>query len=299
MNQLPKISVVTPSYNQGQFLEQTILSVLGQDYPNLEYIIIDGGSTDGSVEIIQKYANRITYWISENDEGQAHAINKGFTKATGDILCWLNSDDMYMPGVLQYVAGLINTDIPMLLTGNCIHFSETKENGVEAQGCKTKQYAAMFDLYDVDFITQPSTFWTRKAWEQNGLLNEQYHFVFDWEWFIRAKQNNIFFQTINKPLSLYREHENHKTGTGGEKRSQEIVNLYLQIDLKENAIIYSDLLIDKKLLYSTKARLIRYLCKIARNPISDIELLRLCRRKKYKNVATNKMTSLFYMAGNI
>ena len=118
-NQYPKISIITPSYNQGQFLEETICSVLDQGYPSLEYIVIDGGSTDNSGEIIQKYAPHLAYWVSEKDSGQVEAIQKGFDRATGDVVAWLNSDDVYMPGTLDKIGAAFHDMDTAFVYGNC------------------------------------------------------------------------------------------------------------------------------------------------------------------------------------
>src|SRR5450432_2074637 len=123
-----RISVVTPSYQQAQFLERTIKSVLDQNYPNLEHIVIDGGSKDGSVEIIQKYADRFAYWVSERDKGHGDALNKGFSRCTGDILCWLNSDDTFLPGALHRVAEAAEKDPAANFFFGDIHFIDADDN---------------------------------------------------------------------------------------------------------------------------------------------------------------------------
>jgi len=215
----PSISVVTPSYNQGHYLEETINSVLYQSYPNLEYIIIDGGSTDNSVEVIKKYRHHLKYWVSEKDHGQAHAINKGFARATGEILCWLNSDDRYLPGTLSYVAQRLDSRQPQIVFGNCIHLTEGTDL---AAGSSVKHFSLRYDLALTDYIIQPSSFWTRSVWETVGPLSDSLHFAFDWEWFLRARTAGVAFTALDRYLSLYRIHQDHKSGTGGEKRRAEI-----------------------------------------------------------------------------
>lgn len=151
----PLISVVIPSYNQGRFIEQTITSVLGQNYPNLELIVIDGGSTDQTQRIIEKYLDSISYYVSELDNGQAHAINKGFRVAKGDILAWLNSDDMYLPCTLLKVANIIKSSTePKLIYGGCLHFYEGKS---QAYGILPPDFDKEKITY-TDYIIQPSTF---------------------------------------------------------------------------------------------------------------------------------------------
>ena len=163
----PKISIITPSFNQGAYLEETIQSVLSQQYPNLEYIIIDGGSTDGSVDIIRKYENQLSYWVSEPDKGMYHAIQKGFDKSTGEIMAWINSDDMYHRKSLFTVAGIFNS-FPSVnwLQGQSTFFDES---GRVVEAYKSRMFTK-FDFYnhDYSFIQQESTFWRRSLWLKAG-----------------------------------------------------------------------------------------------------------------------------------
>ena len=158
---LPKISIVTPSFNQAQYLEETIRSVLLQGYPNLEYIIIDGGSTDGSVEIIKKYEPWLTYWVSEPDSGQSHAINKGFRKSTGEIMAWINSDDYYEGDAFSTIAEtFIMTTNTLWVAGKCefIDIDGQKSNG---WGKPIEQIERWFVG---PVVMQPGVFWRRALW---------------------------------------------------------------------------------------------------------------------------------------
>jgi glycosyltransferase involved in cell wall biosynthesis len=288
MLQYPKISIITPSFNQGQFIEETILSVLGQNYPNLEYIIIDGGSTDDTIEIIKKYEKHLHYWISEKDNGQSHAINKGFERASGAILCWLNSDDLYMPGCLFYVAEQINSYVKEgILFGNCLHF-KTEDTGLTAYGSNVPSMFRESLLENHDFIIQPSSFWTKATWNAVGKLREDIHYAFDWEWFLRAKKIGTRFYSTSKCLSMYRLHETHKTATGGNKRQQEILQVYNMYSEKY-AKLYQMLMAEDLQIKDLKKRAIRKMLSIFRKPHSNVDILKLLNYRKYSNYASKEI----------
>jgi glycosyltransferase involved in cell wall biosynthesis len=287
----PKISIVTPSYNQGQYLEDTILSVLGQNYPNLEYLIYDAASSDNSVEIIKKYENQLSYWVSEKDEGQADAINKGFSKSSGDILMWLNSDDILMPNVLTFIAKQFKEKGEGIYYGNCIHFKDKLKTGVHAHGSNVNKNFNEIPLELADTIIQPSSFWSRNVWLTNGDLEKRFHFGFDWEWFLRAKRNNIPFYSFNKPLSLYRFHEAHKTGVGGSKRQDELHEIY-SIYSPDYAKLY-DLIRFEKYDFNILQKIIIKLQNVLfKTKISQEYLLKSLKFNKYKNYSVDDIKNI-------
>lgn len=228
----PRISIVTPSYNQARFLERTIKSVLDQNYRNLEYIIIDGGSTDGSVDIIKKYEKYLTYWISEKDEGQSDALNKGFSKASGEIFAYLNSDDIYFPNTLHLIAELFKNYVEIdLLYG---HAQLLDENDNHIGLCVALPFKLNEHLNGVFSIPQQSAFWRRNLYETVGGFNKSNHTCMDGEFFAFAASHNFSFMKIDKILAGFRIHSLSKTGN---KQSE--LKLKYEIDQKKYANLIS------------------------------------------------------------
>lgn len=183
------VSVITPSFNQAKYLEETIRSVLEQEYPDVEYILVDGASTDGSLEIVRRYADRLAWWVSEKDSGQAEAINKGLSHATGEILAWLNSDDYYLPGAISGAVKAFkeNPDIA-LVYGNML---AVNENGDTINVLRYDQLT-LEDLLCFQIIGQPAVFFRREALERAGALDPSYHFLLDHHLWLRiARQGQI------------------------------------------------------------------------------------------------------------
>jgi len=192
----PRISIVTPSLNQGKFIEETIRSVLLQGYPDLEYIIIDGGSTDNSLEFIKKYEKWLSSWISEEDKGQSHAINKGFAKATGEIFAYINSDDLYEPGAFKLVAPLFRQKKDVLVAGECVIFDE---QGVRDIYMPFWPQNLNLLLTKCPFA-QPASFWHSGVILKTGGMDESLKFCFDMEFFLRCAIFGISPNLINEKL---------------------------------------------------------------------------------------------------
>ncbi len=231
MNKLPRISIITPSFNQARFIERTIRSVLDQQYPNLDYIVMDGGSQDGTIDILKKYEHQLK-WVSQKDEGQADAINRGIRLSTGDIIAYLNSDDVYEPGTLDLVARYFSGHPGSLwLTGKCRIIDEQDR---EIRGLITayKNFLLRHYSYRMLLVTnpisQPATFWRRAVIDQFGLFDETEHLVMDYGYWLKvgrqqppavldeylarfrvyttSKTSSSFLTTFKRELELAKKH---------------------------------------------------------------------------------------------
>ena len=250
----PRVSIVTPSYNQAQFVEETIRSVLLQGYADLEYIVIDGGSQDGSVDIIRKYEKWLAHWVSEPDRGQSDALNKGFARATGEILGWNNSDDLYCPGAISHVAALFqNEPDTQVVYGSCYD--------IDATGKKIDEHWAMpfdrrFPLYSGTGLHNQAMFWRRSLMRQVGMLDPNLQFCMDRDFVLRLIWNGKVARTTAY-LGAFRVHAGSKTAQMQDlhRREREMVKLRYQhyhptvlppwfwklyLDLKRSAVIVSE-----------------------------------------------------------
>src|SRR5262249_21109872 len=207
----PVVSVVTPSFNQAAFLERTIESVLGQNYPHLEYVVQDGGSSDGSVALLEHYGDRLAHWESAPDRGQAHAINLGFRHATGEILAYLNSDDLLLPGAVAYVANYFvrHPEADVVYGHRVVIDADDREGG----RCVLPPHDDGFLAWD-DCVPEETMFGRRRVWERVGArLDERFHFALDWDLILRFRQAGARFVRLPRFLGAFRVQREQKSLT--------------------------------------------------------------------------------------
>ena len=216
---LPLVSIVTPSYEQGGFIEETIRSVLSQDYPRIEYIVVDGGSTDGTLGILRKYEDRLA-WFSEPDRGQSDAINKGFGKSHGEILAWLNSDDIYLPGAVRTAADYLAGHLEVAMVyGDCHMVDE--QGKVMGQSIWVEDFDLKRLVEDINYIHQPTAFFRRHAFEDVGMLDTDLHYGMDYDLWIKIGKKYPI-RRLPHVLANIRVYSYTKTARGGEDRWQEV-----------------------------------------------------------------------------
>lgn len=209
LRNMPAISIVTPSFGQGGYIEKTLQSVLDQDYPNLEYFVQDGGSDDNTVAVLQRYENRLSGWASQRDSGQSHAINLGFARTSGEIMAWLNSDDLLLPGALACVADYFSRHPEVdVVYGNRLLIDE---NGMEIGRWLMPGHDGPV-LTWVDYVPQETMFWRRRIWDKvGGRIDESFRFAMDWDLLVRFREAGARFAHIPRFLGAFRIHEQQKT----------------------------------------------------------------------------------------
>jgi glycosyltransferase involved in cell wall biosynthesis len=205
----PLISIVTPSFNQGKYIERTVKSILDQEYPNLEYVIQDGGSTDGTIEVLQPYIQRLTHFESKQDHGQAHAINLGMRHVKGEIMAYLNSDDILLPGSLNYVSEYFssNPDVDVIYSHRVVINEKDEEIGRWILPRHDNQI-----ILWADYIPQETLFWRRRIWEKAGnQMDESYQFALDWDMLVRFRAAGAKFVRVPRFLAAFRVQYAQKT----------------------------------------------------------------------------------------
>lgn len=221
---LPLVSIVTPSFNQAAYLEETIQSVLAQDYPRIEYIVIDGGSTDGSVDVIRKYQSSLAFWVSEQDKGQTDAINKGFDRAKGDILAWINSDDTYNPkAVGEAVLYLMeNPDVAMVYA-DC-DFIDEQGRVIGKFASRQTDYKKLRQGYV--HIPQQTMFFRAKHWKEVGPLDPSFYFAMDYDLWVRIAARAPIQYLPGRTWANFRIHTSSKTNVNDERGWKEMLRVH-------------------------------------------------------------------------
>ena len=221
---LPLVSIITPSFNQAKFLEATIQSVFEQDYPHIEYIIVDGGSTDGSVDVIKKYEEKLAWWVSEKDKGQTDAINKGFARATGEILAWINSDDSYNPqAVGQAVKYLIENPEVAMVYADCNFVNETGQVIGKFNSAQT-DYRRLREGYV--HIPQQTMFFRAKYWKELGPLDPSFFFAMDYDLWTRIASKAQIKYLAGQTWANFRIHDLGKTSTHDDQCWPEMLKVH-------------------------------------------------------------------------